>query len=199
MKCTIVAAMALAAAGTGTAWAQSADDNPRGWYIGGGVGNFNVEIDRFRDVDDAFARLDDDDTGWKVLAGYRFNRFVALEGAYVDFGRQSDTFELGGSSGDFTAELSGFSPQLIGTIPLGPVELSGKIGVYFIDIDLAADIDSVDELDFDSNTSEENFMYGVGIGATFFERLNAKLEYEWIDIGGGDKGNALFATGNWRF
>jgi OOP family OmpA-OmpF porin len=198
MKCVIVAAMALAA-GTGTALAQSADDNPRGWYIGGGVGNFNVEIDRFRDVDDAFERLDDDDTGWKVLAGYRFNRFVALEGAYVDFGRQSDTFDVGGTSGDFTAHLSGFSPQLVGTIPMGPVELSGKVGVYFIDIDLGADIDSVDELDFDSNTSEENFMYGVGIGATFFERLNAKLEYEWIDIGRGDKANALFATGNWRF
>jgi OOP family OmpA-OmpF porin len=198
MKCVIVAAMALAA-GTGTALAQSPDDNPRGWYIGGGVGNFNVEIDRFRDVDDALGRLNDDDTGWKVLAGYRFNRFVSLEGAYVDFGRQSDTFDVGGSSGDFTAHLSGFSPQLIGTIPMGPVELTGKVGVYFIDIDLDADIDNVDELDFDSNTSEENFMYGVGIGATFFERLNAKLEYEWIDIGRGDKANALFATGNWRF
>jgi len=198
MKCVIVAAMALAA-GTGTALAQGPDDNPRGWYIGGGVGNFNVEIDRFRDVDDAVGRLDDDDTGWKVLTGYRFNRFVSLEGAYVDFGRQSDTFDVGGTSGDFTAHLSGFSPQLIGTIPMGPVELSGKVGVYFIDIDLDADIDNVDELDFDSNTSEENFMYGVGIGATFFERLNAKLEYEWIDIGRGDKANALFATGNWRF
>ena len=198
MKCTIVAAMALAA-GTGTALAQGPDDNPRGWYIGGGVGNFNVEIDRFRDVDDAVGRLDDDDTGWKVLAGYRFNRFISLEGAYVDFGRQSDTFDVAGSSGDFTAELSGFSPQLVGTIPMGPVELYGKVGVYFIDIDLAADIDSPDELDFDSNTSEEDFMYGVGIGATFFERLNAKLEYEWIDIGRGDKANALFATGNWRF
>jgi OOP family OmpA-OmpF porin len=199
MKRAIVAAMVLTAAGTGTALAQSADYNPKGWYIGGGVGNFNVEIDRFRDVDNAIGRLDDDDTGWKVLAGYRFNRFVSLEGAYVDFGRQSDNFDVDGTSGDFTAELSGFSPQLVGTIPLGPVELSGKVGVYFIDIDLAADIDSVDELDFDSNTSEEDFMYGVGIGATFFERLNAKLEYEWIDIGGGDKANSLFATGTWRF
>lgn len=197
MKRAIVAAMVLAA-GTGTALAAP-DDNPRGFYLGGGVGNFNVEIDRFRDVDNAIGRLDDSDTGWKVFAGYRFNQFLSLEGAYVDFGRQSDTFDVAGSSGDFSAHLSGFSPQLVGTIPVGPVELSAKVGVYFIDIDLDADIDNLDELDFDSNTSEEDFMYGVGVGATFFERLNAKLEYEWIDIGRGDKSNALFATGTWRF
>jgi len=197
MKRAIVAAMALAA-GTGTALAAP-DDNPRGFYAGGGVGNFNTEIDRFRDVDNAIGRLDDSDTGWKIFAGYRFNQFLSLEGAYVDFGRPSDTFDTAGSSGDFSAHLSGFSPQLVGTIPVGPVELSAKVGVYFIDIDLSADIDNVEELDFDSSTSEEDFMYGVGVGATFFERLNAKLEYEWIDIGGGDKSNALFATGTWRF
>jgi OOP family OmpA-OmpF porin len=198
MKKAIVAAMALAA-GMGTAVAASPDENERGFYLGGGVGNFNVEIDRFDNVDNAIGRLDDDDTGWKVFGGYKFNRYLALEGAYVDFGRQTDTFDVSGSSGDFTAELSGFSPQLIGILPLGPVELSAKVGVYFIDIDLSADVDSVDELDFDSSTSDENFMYGVGIGATFFQRLNAKLEYEWMDIGGGDETNALFATGTWRF
>jgi len=197
MKRAIVAALVLAA-GTGTALAAN-DDNPKGFYIGGGVGNFNVEIDKASQIDNAIRRLDDDDTGWKVFGGYRFNRFVSLEAAYVDFGRQSDTFDVGGSTGDFTAHLSGFSPQLIGTMPLGPVELSAKVGVYFVDVDLNADVDSPAALDFDSSSSDQDFMYGVGVGATFFERLNAKLEYEWIDIGGGNNANALFATGNWRF
>jgi OOP family OmpA-OmpF porin len=198
MKRAIVAAMVLAA-GTGTALAAGPDENPRGFYIGGGVGNFNVDIDRFSQIDDTIGRLDDDDTGWKVFAGYRINRYVSLEGAYVDFGRQSDTFDVAGSTGDFSAHLSGFSPQLVGTMPLGPVELSAKVGVYFVDVDLSADIDSVDALDFDSNSSDQDFMYGVGVGATLFERVNAKLEYEWIDIGRGDNANALFATGTWRF
>lgn len=198
MKRIIVAAALLAAA-SGTAMAASPDDNPRGFYLGGGVGNFNVDIDRVDGLDEAIGRLDDDDTGWKVLAGYRFNKYLSLEGAYVDFGRPSDTFDASGSSGDFTAHLSGFSPQLIGTMPLGPVELSAKVGVYFIDIDLDADIDDPLDPDFNSSTSEEDFMYGVGIGATLFQRLNAKLEYEWIDIGGPADANALFATGTWRF
>ena len=196
MKRAIVAAMALAAV-SGSALA--ADDNVRGFYLGGGVGNFNLEINDVDGVDNAIGRLDDDDTGWKVFAGYRFNRYISVEGAYVDFGRQTDTFDTAGSSGDFSAHLSGFSPQLVGTMPLGPVELSAKVGVYFVDIDLSADIDNADELDFDSNTSEEDFMYGVGIGATFFERLNAKLEYEWIDIKDAENANSLWATGTWRF
>jgi len=197
MKRTIVTAMALVA--TSAAFAAGPDDNQRGFYLGGGVGNFNLKIDRFSQIDNAIGRLDDSDTGWKVFGGYRLNPYLSLEGAYVDFGRPSDKFDTAGSSGDFSAHLSGFSPQLIGTVPLGPVELSAKVGVYFVDVDLNADIDSVSALDFDSHTSEEDFMYGVGIGATFLQRLNAKLEYEWIDIGGGDKGNSLWATGTWRF
>jgi Outer membrane protein beta-barrel domain len=196
MKRSIVAAIALAVGST--AVAAGPDDNPRGFYLGGGVGNFNLDIDRVDQLDDAIGRLDDDDTGWKVFAGYRINPYLAVEGAYVDFGRPSDTFDADGTSGDFSAHLSGFSPQLLGIVPLGPVELSAKVGVYFTDIDLRADIDDPLDPDFDSNTSEENFMYGVGVGATFLERLNAKLEYEWIDLGA-EKGNSLWATGTWRF
>jgi len=197
MKHVIVAAMVLAAS-SGTALAAS-DENEAGFYLGGGVGNFNLEINRASDIDDAVRRLDDDDTAWKVFAGYRFNPYLSLEGAYVDFGEQSDRFDVDGTSGDFTADISGFSPQLIGTLPVGPVEFSAKVGVYFVDIDQSIDIDSLDELDFDSSSSEEDFMYGVGIGATLFQRLNAKLEYEWIDLSGPGDGNALWATGNWRF
>jgi len=197
MKHAIVAAMALV--GTSTALAASPDDNSRGFYLGGGVGNFNLKIDRFSQIDNAIGRLDDSDTGWKILAGYRFNPYLSLEGAYVDFGRPSDTFDTAGSRGDFSAHLSGFSPQLIGTMPLGPVELSAKVGVYFTNIDLKADVDNLKELGFSSHSNEQDFMYGVGVGATFLQRLNAKLEYEWIDIGGGDRGNSLWATGTWRF
>jgi len=198
MKRAIVAAMALVT-GTGAALAASPDQNERGFYLGGGVGNFNLKINHFGDIDNAIGRLDDGDTAWKVFGGYKFNRYVALEGAYVDFGRPSDTFSTAGSNGDFSAHLSGFSPQLIGMLPVGPVELSAKVGVYYTNVDLKADVDSVSDLNFSSHSNSQDFMYGVGVGATFLQRLNAKLEYEWIDIGRGDRANSLWATGTWRF
>ena len=30
---------------------------------------------------------DDNDTAWKLLGGYRFNRYFALEGSYIDWGK----------------------------------------------------------------------------------------------------------------
>ena len=107
-----------------------------GFYVGGGVGQFNVQIDDIDDTDEAIERLDDDDTSWKLFAGYRFNPYISIEAAYIDFGGPSDSFDASGSSGDYKVELSGFAPYVVGTLPLGPVELFAKVGYYFYDVDL---------------------------------------------------------------
>ena len=197
MKRAIIAATLLAL-GTGAAYAQS-PDNDEGLYIGGGVGQFNIEIDGADGIDEAIERLDDDDTAWQAFIGWRLNPYISLQAAYIDYGRPSDRATASGSSGDYSAELSGFAPSVIGTLPLGPVELSAKIGYYFYDLELRADIDDPTDLDFDSDDSGEDLMYGVGVGMTFFERLNAKLEYEKIDLDDVDDSHAFWLTGAWRF
>ena len=95
------------------------------------------------------------------------------------------------------ALVSGFAPYVIGTIPLGPVELFGKVGYYFYDVDASVDLD--DGPDFDSTSSEQDLLYGFGVGMTFFERLNARLVYEKIDSGRIDDADALWFSGQWRF
>jgi hypothetical protein len=42
-------------------------------------------------------------------------------------------------------------------------------------------------------------LYGFGVGMTFFERLNARLEYEKIDSDFVDDADALWLSGQWRF
>lgn len=197
MNRTIVAATLLAL-GSGAAYAQS-PDNDEGLYIGGGVGQFDIEIDGVDGVDEAIGRLDDNDTAWQAFIGWRINRYISLQAAYVDYGGPEDDFSTSGSSGNYKAELSGFAPSVIGTFPLGPVELSAKLGYYFYDLDITANIDDPTDLDFDSNDSGEDVFYGVGVGMTFLERLHAKLEYEKIDLEGVDDSNAFWLTGAWRF
>lgn len=201
MNRAVVLAMAVAGAcagslASGSAFAQGAE-NDEGFYIGGGVGQFNVKIDDIDQTDEAIQTLDDDDTAWKAFVGWRMNPYFALELAYIDFGGPSDRAEASGSSGDFQVELSGFAPYLIGTIPVGPVELFGKVGYYFYDVDASIDLD--DGPDFDSSSSEQDLLYGVGVGLTFFERLNARLEYERIDSDLVDDADALWFSGQWRF
>lgn len=191
-------AAALIALGTGSAYAQS-PENDEGLYIGGGVGQFNIDIDGFDGIDEAVEQLDDEDTAWQLFIGWRLNPYISLQAAYVDFGGPEDDFSTGGSSGNYRAELNGFAPAIVGTLPLGPVELSAKLGYYFYDLEITANLDDLGGDVFQSDDSGEDLMYGVGVGITLFERLHAKLEYEEIDLEDVDDANAFWLTGAWRF
>jgi OOP family OmpA-OmpF porin len=174
-------------------------DNPSGFYIGGGWGQFNLDIDDLEEAGSAISDIaDSDDNAWKLFVGYRFNPYIALEAAYIDFGAPGDSFDASGTHGNYEVDISGFAPYLIGTIPLGPVELFGKIGYYFYDIDLQIDLDSPGP-DIDSSSSESDFVYGAGLGFTIAERLHLRAEYEVVDIEGADDSNAMWLSGAWRF
>jgi OOP family OmpA-OmpF porin len=162
------------------AWA-----NDSGLYVGAGVGKYNVEVE-----DVGTSTFEGDDTVLKVFAGYRFNPFFALEFDYIDLGETSDTV----GNINFRSEINGFAPYIIGTIPLGPIEVFGKAGYYFYDVTFNADGlgDLVDE-------SDEDFVYGVGAGITLFGHLHARLEYEIIDISDTSESNAVWLSGAFRF
>jgi opacity protein-like surface antigen len=194
---TLTAAVVLALGGA--AGLAHAEENPSGFYIGGGVGQFNVQIDDIDQTDEAIQRLDDDDTAWKAFVGWRLNPYIAVEAAYIDFGTPNSRSDASGSSGDFRAHLSGFAPYVIGTVPIGPVELFAKLGYYFYDVDLRADIDDPLAPDIDSSKSDQDVLYGAGVGVTFFEHLNARLEYERIKSDVLDDADALWLSGSWRF
>ncbi|HTE43475.1 MAG TPA: outer membrane beta-barrel protein, partial [Steroidobacteraceae bacterium] len=146
MKKYLIAAAALslgAMATMQTAAAADPDDNPSGPYVGLGWGRFDLDLDGFDDVDDAFEGvIKGDDDAWKAFVGYRINPYFAVEAAYIDFGGPSDNFDTSGTRGNFHADISGFAPYVIGTLPLGPVELFAKVGYYYYDVKLSANIDS---------------------------------------------------------
>lgn len=196
----ILAAAVLAASSSGTALAQS-PDNDEGLYLGAAFGQFNVNVDDIDDTDEAISKIDDDDRAWRIFAGWRLNPYFAFELNYVDFGENSGSTSssASGSSGDYSVDLAGFQPAVYGIVPVGPVELFAKVGYYFYDVDLRFDFDSLDSENFRSDTSEEALSYGGGVGMTLFERLNAKLEYEKIDTDVIDDLDAIWLSGAWRF
>jgi len=196
MNRAIVAALLITLGGFSGA-AQA--DNEQGLYLGAGVGQFNVNIDTIEDAGQAIGELDDEDTSFKVFGGWRFNPFFALELAYIDFGNPGSDFQIGGLTGSTEVGVDGFAPYVIGTIPLGFFELFGKVGYYFYDVDLEVNSDSSGLPDFDSSSSEEDLLYGGGVGVTLFEHLNVRLEYERIDSDVLDDADAIWLSGAWRF
>jgi opacity protein-like surface antigen len=170
-----------------------------GFYAGAGIGQASVSTDAVAILEDQNYKFDADDTAFKIFGGWRFNKYVGLELDYVDLGSASDkdTFVFESQSIPVETEigLSAFVPYVVGTLPLGIFELSAKVGYAFYDVD--ATVRAMGEHESFSD-SDEDLAWGVGAGLTFFDHLNAKLEYEALEVSDADV-EVIWLTGAWRF
>lgn len=190
MKHGITAALLLA--GLAAAAGAQADEDA-GFYAGGGVGTFDVQIDDVDDVTTEIERYDSDDTAWKAFAGWRANKFLALELAYVNLGSPDDEIL---PDTTLTIETDGFAPYVVGTIPIGWFEAFAKAGYYWYEIDarISSPLGTASDSDSDST-----FTWTAGVGLNIFERVNIRLEYEQFDFDNADDSEALWLTGAFRF
>lgn len=167
-------------------------DEQKGWYVGAGVGQFNVQADDIDDLGPIIEEFDSDATSFKVFGGWRFSKFLAAELDYLDFGSPDDDV----SGQRIQTDVSGFAPYVTGTLALGPIELFGKVGYLFYDLDVTAS----GQTDSLASGSQDDFIYGLGAGITLFERLQARLEYEVVDVSETlDDADVVWLSAAWRF
>jgi len=175
-------------------------DGNSGPYVGAGVGQFDLHIENLNDVGAAVSTIaHSDDNAWKAFVGWRFMPYLAVEGAYINLGYPSDNFSATGSSGRYKVHMDGFAPYVIGTLPLGPIELFAKAGYYYYNVDLRADVSSFANASVESSHSRSDFLYGGGLGVTFIHHLNIRAEYEQMDLENYRNSNALWVAAAWRF
>jgi opacity protein-like surface antigen len=178
-------------------------DNPSGGYVGAGWGRFDLHIENFDTAGATTTSItSSNDNAWKVFGGYRFNPFIAVEADYIDLGKPSDRFTATGSNGNYRVDLSGFAPYLVGTAPLGPIELFAKAGWFYYDVKTAVNFDSPApgvSPGIESSHSHSDFTYGGGIGATLFNHLNISAEFDVLDIQNARNSNAVWLNAAWRF
>jgi hypothetical protein len=73
---------------------------------------------------------------------------------------------------------------------------------YVHDLTIDVDLDNIGPGNGDvlgSDDSAEAWVYGIGAGVTFIDHINARLEYELMDIDQIDDAYTLWLTGAWRF
>jgi OOP family OmpA-OmpF porin len=192
VKITAVLAALIVAAATPAVYAQ---DEHAGFYLGGGVGQFNAQIDDVDEVDETIEGWDEDDTAYKLFAGYRLNNFLAFELDYINLGEPSGSVVPGFN---VDAAIDGFAPYVVGTIPLGQwFEVYGRLGYYFYDATVGIENELDERVEFDEES--EDLVYGAGVGANIGERLNLRFEYEKFDLEGVDDADSLWLTAAWRF
>jgi hypothetical protein len=154
-------ASALLVGALGVSAAQAAEPPVLGPYIGISGTQARFDSDSF-DIDD----VDDEDTGWKGIVGYRFAPFFGAEAAYVDFG-QTDVPE--DAIQQFRANAKGLTAFGLGIVPVGPVELFGKLGASRVKS--RGRIGGADFSDADTKLA-----YGAGVQLAL---RNVGLRAEW--------------------
>jgi hypothetical protein len=184
---SLAAGLAVTAA---PAFAQDRDNdnNTEGFYLGAAIGDFSSQLDSPDDADDVDLDFDNQDAN-RIFAGWRFNRFAAFQVDYTDFGESN----AGPNAIGIRAQSDGLTPAIVGTLPLGPVELFAKAGIMFYNVE----VDDNRRRIIDDSGNDP--VYGVGIGFTIAERLNLRAEYERVDIESFNDADAVWLSANWRF
>jgi OOP family OmpA-OmpF porin len=126
------------------------------------------------------------DTGYKVYAGGRINEVVGLEIGYTDFGRIEAS---GGDTNAWAVPLT-----LTAGIPLGPVNIFGKVGGVYGRTDVTASASTL------LDTGHKNgWGWTYGAGATFKVAQNFDIRADWdrykLDFVGGERDVDMLSAG----
>jgi OOP family OmpA-OmpF porin len=145
-----------------------------GFYLGGALGQATFK--GFCVDDPIVLTCDEKDTAWKLLGGYRFNRYVAIEGTYVDFGEVSGTVNFASGPRAVPLSQTGMGIAGVGSIPFTPqFALFGKAGFLRTEQETPASASG------NTKRNETELHYGLGLKFAFTPSWVARGEWERTD------------------
>ena len=152
----------------------------RGFYAGAGIGQINVEVDNIYGTSLDF---DEDDLGFKLFGGYRFFRWLSVEGIFLDGGNPETTTTAGSESARLSVEVQSLVAATIFSLPIGDqFEVFLKPGFAYWDSTTDFRYSSPTFSDrFADDDSGSAFFIGAGAGWTIGD-AGLRLEYEWFDV-----------------
>jgi hypothetical protein len=166
-------------------FSSQAVDN--GIYLGAGIGQGGVQFeDRIEGENFDF---DASDTAYKLIAGWRFLDWLAVEANYVDLGTADDRID----GVDIAADVSGFSLAALGFLPIGPVDVFAKLGAVNWDAELSAPGTGLS-----SSDDGTDLMYGAGVQFRVWS-LSFRGEYEMFDVADADTVDMISLGVTWTF
>jgi len=154
MKSAALAAFATLALAAFGPQAMAADN---GFYLGAGVSQAKTELSL-----SGFGSDDVDDTGFKIIGGWRPLDWLAVEANYMDLGGDSDQ----GTEIDSSA----ISVSALVLAEIGIVDLYARAGMAMWDTEFTDLGDSVSDDGWEPT-------YGVGVGV-HFGSLGVRAEWE---------------------
>ena len=152
-----------------------------GFYLGAGIGRSSIDIYKFYpSLGDS---LEQDNSAYKAFGGYRFLKFLAVEGGYANLGSPQG-LERNVQEHPERAEVSvkGWDAFAVGILPLGEVvDVFGKIGMMSWDTNITSVQDG--EVIYSESTTGTDAAYGIGVGIWVGPNVTLRGEGEWFKIG----------------
>jgi OOP family OmpA-OmpF porin len=156
-------------------FAASAAHAQEGIYVQLGAGQARI--------DEARLGIDDNDTAYQGLIGYRFNRYLGVEAGYVTLGKQEDTVRIGGTTAGLSAEAKGFTLGVSGKYAFGESNtgffILGRAGAMRSTFEGTFNAGSVSipvATRFDDEDKWTPY-YGLGAGYDFDQNMGVSVTY----------------------
>jgi len=121
----ILATLLVAVAGV----ANAAEPKARGAYVGVSTGLATFDDDGLVATFGGF--IDDEDTSVQIYGGYKFFKYFAVEGRYIELGSYSDGID--------SLDITAISVHAVGIVPFGQSgwEIFGQLGLAQVTQDFA--------------------------------------------------------------
>jgi opacity protein-like surface antigen len=137
--------------------------------------------------------FDDEAAGAKLSVQYRINRYIGIEGSWLDSGNFSEDTDPANPGGDVDIDLHGLSIHAVGYLPMSSddIQIYGKAGIYDFEQNLDTDSGS-------SSRSASGITLGAGTQIAVASNVSLRLEGDWFDIDGGEFWTVSLGV-NWHF
>jgi OOP family OmpA-OmpF porin len=184
---------------------QPVERAPQGFYGGAALGGsiVNISDSTFSGAGGSLTK-DETDTAWKLFAGYRIHRNVAIEGGYTDFGEFSATRTFTpANSATVRFKVRGFHLEGVGIIPIRNFSILLKAGTLYSTTKTSASSTGAVTIVGNPNSKKSEFNLKLGVGGAYEISRNwgVRVEYEQVfSVGdtGGDVG-MLSVGGIYKF
>lgn len=119
-----------------------------------------------------------EDSGFKLFGGYRFARFLALEGSYFDLGSIDDSV-LGFR---MQADVRGIDACAVARLSAGRwFEFFGRAGLAYWDVD-ATVIDEESDQRIARGSSDSGWTFGIGGALRISRHVAVRVEWQVYEL-----------------
>jgi hypothetical protein len=123
----------------------------------------------------AFAPLAAADNGYRFRLGYKYSRYLSVEGEFSDLARPSDPFANPASLAS-AFRSTGFGIDTVATLPVARFSFYGRMGAYRGDRN--GFMSSSPSLLSDNGTRGTRWRYGLGMRYDFTQSFGVRAELE---------------------